>query len=44
MTVVVITHNLEIAKMADQVIRLKNGKVIDQYVNKTPLPVSQIEW
>lgn len=44
MTVVVITHNLEIAKMADQVIRLKNGKVIGQYVNKTPLPVSQIEW
>ena len=44
MTFVVITHNLEIAKMADQVIRLKNGKVIDQYVNKTPLPVSQIEW
>lgn len=44
MTVVVITHNMAIAPMADQVIRFKNGQVRNIIRNSEPTPVEQIEW
>mgnify|MGYP005799286761 CR=1 FL=1 len=44
MTVVVITHNSAIAPMADQVIRVKNGRVDGIDRNGTPTPVEEIEW
>jgi len=43
MTVVIVTHNLAIAPMADKVIRIKNGKVESEEINKNPLPVERIE-
>lgn len=43
-TVVVITHNLAIAPMGDKIIRVKNGKIEDQTINKNPMPVERIEW
>lgn len=43
-TVVVITHNLAIAPMADRVIEIKSGKVANMRVNETPQPVETIEW
>lgn len=44
MTVVVITHNLALAPMADRVIHLKNGKVNGIEMNENPLPIEEIEW
>lgn len=44
MTVIVITHNLAIAPMADRVIKIKNGKVADTRCNAAPVSVSDIEW
>jgi putative ABC transport system ATP-binding protein len=44
MTVVVITHNLAIAPMADKIIKVKNGRVADISINKNPTPVERIEW
>ena len=44
MTVVVITHNLAIAPMADRVIHLKNGKVEDMELNPKPTSIDLIEW
>jgi len=44
MTVIVITHNLAVAPMADRVIRIKNGKVADMKLNANPTPVEEIEW
>lgn len=44
MTVVVITHNMAIAPMADQVIHFKNGQVRNITRNSEPTPVEQIEW
>ncbi|MDR1913726.1 MAG: ABC transporter ATP-binding protein [Clostridiales bacterium] len=44
MTVIVITHNLAIAPMADKIIKMKNGKVSDISINSTIIPVEQIEW
>lgn len=44
MTVIIITHNLAIAPMADRIIHVKNGTVDSVEINKTPLPIDQIEW
>ena len=43
-TIVVITHNLAIAPMADKVIKVKNGKIDQILMNKRPTPVEYIEW
>jgi putative ABC transport system ATP-binding protein len=44
MTVVVVTHNLAITPMADQVIRLKSGRVVSSTMNEHPMDISEIEW
>lgn len=44
MTVVLITHNVALAPMADRVIRMRSGKVESEIVNDDPIPVSEIEW
>ena len=43
-TVVVITHNQAITRMADRVIKVKNGTVSDMRLNDSPEDVSTIEW
>lgn len=43
-TVVVITHNMAIAPMADKVIKIKSGKVDAVTNNPSPKPISEIEW
>ncbi|MCF0134871.1 MAG: ABC transporter ATP-binding protein [Lachnospiraceae bacterium] len=43
-TVIVITHNQAITKMADRVIHVRNGQVRKMELNPSPLPVSEIEW
>ncbi|MCD8153758.1 MAG: ABC transporter ATP-binding protein [Clostridiales bacterium] len=44
MTVIVITHNSALTPMADRVIRIRNGKVSQMYMNEHPTPVEEIEW
>ena len=44
MTVVVITHNSALTPMADRVIKIKNGKVVQMTLNANPTPVEEIEW
>ena len=43
-TVIVITHNLAIAPMADRVIEINNAKVRQVKVNSNPTPIENIEW
>ena len=43
-TVIIITHNSLIKPMADSVIELRDGKVIENYVNKNPKAIDEIEW
>lgn len=43
-TIIIITHNSEIAKMADKVIKMKNGQIDDLYLNTNKLSVDEIEW
>ena len=44
MTVIIITHNSALTAMADRVIRVKNGMVVSEEINASPLPVEEIEW
>ena len=44
MTVVVITHNSQIAPMAVKVIKVRNGTIKDVVLNPDPVPVESIEW
>lgn len=43
-TVMVITHNSSIAQMADRVIKMRSGKIIEATVNLNPIPAERIEW
>lgn len=43
-TIIIITHNVSIADMADRVIKLSSGKIIDDYKNEDPIDVDRIEW
>lgn len=43
-TVVVITHNAAIAKMADRVIKMRSGKIIEVTTNNNPIDPERIEW
>ncbi|MCM1166033.1 MAG: ABC transporter ATP-binding protein [Lachnospiraceae bacterium] len=43
-TVILVTHNSDIAKCADKVIRMKNGKIREIVVNKKPLSVGEVDW
>ena len=44
MTVIIITHNSALTAMADRVIQVKNGTVINETINSNPVPVEEIEW
>lgn len=43
-TVIVITHNQAITKMADRVIHMRSGKVLHMFQNENPVSVERIEW
>jgi len=43
-TIIIVTHNQSIAKMADTVIRVKSGKVVSCEDQAHPLTVEEVEW
>ncbi|MBR4335324.1 MAG: ABC transporter ATP-binding protein [Clostridia bacterium] len=43
-TVVIVTHNQNIAKMADLVIRVKNGKIKSIEEQEKPLSADEVDW
>ena len=43
-TVVIVTHNALIAEVADRVIKVKNGKVESNELNKHPKNIMEVKW
>ena len=43
-TVIIVTHNAQIAEIADHVIHLKNGEIEKEIVNKKPKAIDKVEW
>ena len=43
-TIVIVTHNQNIAKMADVIIRVRSGKIKSVEENQNPTAVEDIEW
>ena len=43
-TVVIVTHNQNIAKMADVIIRVKNGKIRSIEEQDNPLSADEVDW
>jgi len=43
-TIVVVTHNQNIAKMADVVVRVKNGKIKSYEEQPVPMSAEEVEW
>jgi putative ABC transport system ATP-binding protein len=43
-TVVLITHNNAIAPIADRVIRLRSGQVVEEHPNPEPVPPEEVVW
>ncbi len=43
-TVIIVTHNSLIAEVADRIIRIKNGKVESNELNKTPKSIDEVKW
>lgn len=43
-TIVIVTHNQNIAKMADEVIHVRNGKIVSHEIQSAPLSADAIDW
>lgn len=43
-TIIIITHNVPIGDMADRVIKMRSGGIIETSINKNPIDPEGIEW
>jgi putative ABC transport system ATP-binding protein len=43
-TIMIITHNAPIADIADEVIKLRSGEIVEHHRNPTPKPPEEVEW
>lgn len=43
-TIIIVTHNQNIAKMADVVIHVKNGKILSELKQANPSSADEIDW
>ncbi len=43
-TLIMVTHNAEIARMANRVIHVRNGRIADVHMNPIPLQASELSW
>jgi len=43
-TIIIVTHNALLTKIADRVIRIQDGHIIENKINKRPKKVDEISW
>ena len=43
-TMLIVTHNVAISRMADRVIRMRSGEIIEDTIIGNPMPPEDLEW
>ena len=43
-SVIIVTHNSLISEIADRIIKVKNGKIESNELNKSPKKIEEVEW
>ncbi|MEG0992009.1 MAG: ABC transporter ATP-binding protein [Malacoplasma sp.] len=43
-TIVIVTHNQNMLQLGDRVIKVQDGKIVENYLNKKRVPVEEISW
>ena len=43
-TVLLVTHNASIGRMADRVLRMRDGEIVTDRRNEVPAPAEELEW
>lgn len=43
-TIILVTHNQNIARMADMVVRVRSGKIMSSEVQENPASVEEVDW
>ena len=43
-TIIMVTHNDAIKDMADRVVKLKDGGIRSNILNKNKIPAAELEW
>lgn len=41
---VIVTHNINLEKIADRVIHLKDGHILSDEINKLPMDIDEVKW
>ncbi len=43
-TLIVVTHNSDIALMANRVIKMRSGRIVENFMNPNPVKAEEIKW
>ena len=43
-TVIIVTHNAAIARMANRVLRLRDGRIVEDELNESPVAAAELDW
>lgn len=43
-TIIIVTHNAAIAHMANRVLRLRDGRIVEDELNKSPVAAAELDW
>lgn len=44
LAIIVVTHNPQIAEIADRVIRMRDGEIVSDIVNHSPKTIEEVDW
>ena len=43
-TIIIVTHNAAIARMANRVLRLRDGHIVEDELNESPVAAAELDW
>lgn len=43
-TVVIVTHTMSISAIADRILKMRSGRIVEEIVNPQPVPAHTVEW